>query len=56
MNDVTTFLVATAAIFAAVTVLLVLLSHLESRWVEHDTESGPPRAAQKPQVRGQTSD
>jgi hypothetical protein len=71
MNDITTFLVATAAIFGAITVLLVLMSHLESRRPEHDTEDGPRRAAQKPllttqsagstrrlgpRVHGQTSD
>jgi hypothetical protein len=36
MNDVTTFLVATAAIFAAITALLVVLSHLESRQLDDE--------------------
>ena len=43
MNDVTSFLAVTAAIFAAITVLLVLMSHLESRQVDQDAEDGPPR-------------
>jgi hypothetical protein len=43
MNDVTTFLVVTAAIFAAITVLLVLMSHLESKLPDYDAEDGPPR-------------
>jgi hypothetical protein len=43
MNEVTTFLVVTAAIFAAITVLLVLMSHLESKLADHDAEAGPPR-------------
>ncbi len=43
MNDVTSFLAVTAAIFAAITVLLVLMSHLESGQVDRDAEDGPPR-------------
>jgi hypothetical protein len=42
MNDVTSFLAVTVAIFAAITVLLVVMSHLEPR-VDHDAEDGPPR-------------
>jgi preprotein translocase subunit SecG len=33
MNDVTSFLAVTAIVFTAVTVLLVLMSHLELRGV-----------------------
>ena len=43
MNDVTSFLAVTAAIFAAITVLLVLMSHLESGQADRDAEDGPPR-------------
>lgn len=43
MNDVTTFLLATAAIFGVITVLLVWMSHLESRLADHDAEDGTPR-------------
>jgi hypothetical protein len=42
VNDVTSFLAVTAAIFAAITGLLVLMSHLESRQIDHDAEDGPP--------------
>lgn len=42
MNDVTSFLAATAAIFAAITGLLVVMSRLESRQLDHDAEDGPP--------------
>jgi hypothetical protein len=42
MNDVTSFLAVTAAIFAAITVLLVVMSHLEARQVDQDAEDGPP--------------
>ena len=42
MNDVTSFLVVTAAIFAAITGLLALMSHLESSQTDHDAEDGPP--------------
>jgi hypothetical protein len=41
MNDVTSFLVVTAVIFAAITVLLVLMSHLESSQVDQDAEDDP---------------
>jgi hypothetical protein len=40
MNDVTSFLAVTAAIFAAITVLLVLMSHLESNQADRDGEDG----------------
>ena len=43
MNDVTSFLAVTVAIFAAITVLLVVMSHLESPQVNRDAEDGPPR-------------
>jgi preprotein translocase subunit SecG len=43
MNDVTTFLVVTAAIFAAIIVLLVLMSHLESELADQDAEDHAPR-------------
>ena len=43
MDDVTSFLAVTAAIFAAITVLLVLMSHLEAGQVDRDAEDGPPR-------------
>jgi hypothetical protein len=36
MNDVTSFLVVTVAIFTAITVLLIVMSHLESRQVDDD--------------------
>ena len=36
MNDVTTFLVVTAAIFAAITGLLIVMSHLDSRQVDDE--------------------
>jgi hypothetical protein len=42
VNDVTSFLAVTAAIFAAITVLLVLMSHLEARQFDSDAEDGPP--------------
>lgn len=42
MNDVTSFLAVTAAIFVAITVLLALMSHLESNLADHDAEDGPP--------------
>ena len=42
MNDVTSFLAVTAAIFAAITVLLILMSHLEARPLDRDAEDGPP--------------
>ena len=41
MNDVTSFLAVTAAIFAAITVLLALMSHLESNQADQDTDDGP---------------
>ena len=43
MNDMTSFFAVTAAIFAAITVLLVLMSHLESRQLDRDAEDSPPR-------------
>jgi hypothetical protein len=43
MNDVTTFLLATAATFGVITVLLVLMSRLESQLTDQDAEDGPPR-------------
>ena len=43
MNDVTSFLAVTVAIFAAITILLVVMSHLESPQVDHDAEDGPAR-------------
>jgi len=42
MNDVTSFLAFTAAIFAAITVLLVVMSHLEAWQLNRDSEDGPP--------------
>ena len=42
MNDVTSFLAVTAAIFAAITVLLALMSHLELNLGDQDAEDGPP--------------
>jgi hypothetical protein len=42
MNDVTSFLAVTAAIFVAITVLLALMSHLESNLADHDAGDGPP--------------
>ena len=42
MNDVTSFFAVTGAIFAAITVLLILMSHLEARQVDPDAEDGPP--------------
>ena len=42
MNDLTSFLALTAAIFIAITVLLALISHLESSLSDHDAEDGPP--------------
>ena len=42
MNDVTSFLAVTAAIFASITVLLALMSHLESNLGDQDAEDGPP--------------
>ena len=42
MNDVTSFLAVTAAIFTFITVLLVLMSHLDARQVDQDAEDGPP--------------
>jgi hypothetical protein len=41
MNDLTSFLVVTAAIFAAITGLLALMSHLESNLADEETEDGP---------------
>jgi hypothetical protein len=41
MNDVPSFLAVTAAIFAAVTGLLMVMSRLESRPRDHDAEDGP---------------
>ena len=43
MNDLTSFLAVTAAIFAAITILLFVMSHLESQQVDHDAGDGPPR-------------
>ena len=43
MNDVTTFLLLTAAIFAVITALLVLMSRLESKLADQEPENGPPR-------------
>ena len=43
MNDVPSFLAVTAAIFAAVTGLLMVMSRLESRPRDHDAEDGPQR-------------
>jgi hypothetical protein len=43
MNDVTSFLAVTAAIFTAITGLLVVMSRLESRQTDHDAEDGSPR-------------
>ena len=42
MNDATSFLAVTAAIFAAITVLLAWMSHLESNLVDQDAEDGSP--------------
>ncbi len=42
MNDVASFLAVTAAIFIAITVLLALMSHLESSLSDQDAEDGPP--------------
>ena len=57
MNNVTSFLVVTAAIFAVITVLLVWMSHLESRQLGQDTESGPPpRAGQEPLLTTESGD
>ena len=44
MNDLTSFLVVTAVIFAAVTVLLAVMTHLESSQAE-DRQDGPPSKA-----------
>ena len=41
MNDVTSFLVVAAAIFAAIIVLLAWMSHLESNLADQDAEDGP---------------
>jgi hypothetical protein len=41
MNDATSFLAVTAAIFGAITVLLVLMSHLESKQSDQDAEDDP---------------
>jgi diacylglycerol kinase len=43
VNDVTSFLAVTAAIFAAITGLLVVMSRLESRHVDHEADDGPRR-------------
>jgi hypothetical protein len=43
LNNVTSFLGVTAAIFAAMTILLVLLSHLESSQADQDAGDDPPR-------------
>jgi hypothetical protein len=42
VNDLTTFLVVTATIFAAITGLLVLMSHLEADLADDDAGDGPP--------------
>jgi hypothetical protein len=42
MNDVTSFLAVTAAIFVAITILLALMCHLESSLADHDAGDGPP--------------
>jgi hypothetical protein len=39
MNDVTTFLLVTAATFAVIIVLLFVMSHLESKLADHDPEN-----------------
>ena len=41
MNDMTSFLAVTAAIFATITALLVLMSHLESNQADQDRDKGP---------------
>ena len=41
MNDVTNFLAITAGIFAAMTVLLAVMSHLESNLGGQGAEEGP---------------
>ena len=41
MNDMTSFLAVTAAIFAAITALLVLMSRLESNQADQDRDDGP---------------
>jgi hypothetical protein len=42
MNDMTSFLAVTAAIFAAITGLLMVMSRLDSNSTDHDPEDGPP--------------
>jgi hypothetical protein len=42
MNDMSSFLAVTAAIFTAITALLVLMSHLESKQADQDRDGGPP--------------
>ena len=41
VNNLTSFLGIAAAIFAAITVLLVLMSHLESSQADQDAEDDP---------------
>ena len=41
MNNLTSFLALTAAIFIAITALLVLLSHLESNLAHKEVDAGP---------------
>ena len=41
MNDVTSFLAVTGAIFTSITVLLGLLTRLESGLADEDREDGP---------------
>ena len=43
MNDLASFLAVTAAIFTTVTVLLALLSRLESNQARRDPKDDPPR-------------
>jgi hypothetical protein len=42
MNDMTSFFAVTAAMFAAITVLLVVMSLLESSQADPDAEDDPP--------------
>jgi len=42
MNDVSSFLAVAAGIFGAITVLLALMSHLESNLADRDLEDRPP--------------
>jgi hypothetical protein len=41
VNNLTSFLGIAAAMFAAITVLLVLMSHLESSQADQDAEDDP---------------